>query len=295
MTERFFDAAFLQRLERLSLVAKRTLRGLGRGDRRSKRAGGSVEFSDYRRYSWGDEVRRIDWYAYARFESLFLKLFVEEQDLAVHMLVDASASMRTGTPEKLPYALRVAAALGYVALAAGDRLSLRAFVGGESNPPFGPARGRGRLARLLQHLERTGAPAGATSLEGAISAFLARRPESGVVILISDLLDPGGYEKPLARLRAAGHEPFLLQLAAPEDISPGLGDEHDLVDAETGEVVSVALDRAAVRAYTERWTAFVQGVEAFARKLEIDHVLVRTDLPFEALVLELCQRRTLAS
>jgi uncharacterized protein (DUF58 family) len=295
VSERYFDAAFLQRLERLALVARRTLRGLGRGDRRSKRAGGSVEFSDYRRYAWGDEVRRIDWYAYARFETLFLKLFVEEQDLAVHVLVDASASMRTGTPAKLGYALRAAAALGYVALAAGDRLSLRAFVGAESSPPFGPARGRGRLPRLLQHLERTGSPGGKTSLAGAAAAFLARRPEPGVVLLISDLLDGDGYEKPLARLRAAGHEPFILQLAAPEEVAPALGDEHDLVDAETGEVVPVTLDRTAVRAYAERFRAFVAGVELFAKKLEIGHILVRTDLPFEALVLELCQRRALAS
>ena len=298
MTDLVFDSAFLQRLERLSLVAKRTLRGIGRGDRRSKRHGGSVEFSDYRGYSWGDDVRRIDWHAFARFEALFLKLFVEEQDLAVHVLVDASPSMLAGRPQKLAYALRAAAALGYVALAAGDRLTLRPFVAGEARASLGPLRGRSRLARLLQFLEgvaRDARPEGKTSLDSATKAFLARRPEPGVVLVVSDFMDPAGHERSIARLASAGLEPFLLQVASRDEIEPRLGEDLDLVDAETGETVTVALDRPAVRAYAERWGAFARGLEAVAKKHEIGHALAPTDVPFESLILELCRRGALAS
>lgn len=296
-TQTFLDPAFLKRLERLTLVAHRTLRGLGRGDRRSKRHGGSVEFSDYRGYSWGDDVRRIDWHAFARFESLFLKLFVEEQDLSLHVLVDASPSMLAGEPRKLTYALRAAAALGYVALAAGDRLTLRSFVASTLGTAVGPLRGRSRLAHLLRHLElveRTARETGRTSLDEASRAFLARRPEAGVVLVISDFLDPAGHERPIARLASAGLEPFLLHVASRDEIEPRLGEDLDLVDAETGESVSVSLDRAAVRTYAERFRAFATSLEASAKRHEIGYALAPTDVPFEALVLELCRRGALA-
>ena len=295
--ELIFDAPFLQRLERLSIVARRTLRGAGRGDRRSKRHGGSVEFSDYRGYAWGDDVRRIDWHAFARFESLFLKLFVEEQDLAVHLLVDASASMRTGEPGKLPYALRAAAALGYVALAAGDRLTVRSFVAGEVVAPLGPVRGRARLARLLQHLAAVGRAGveGYTSLDAATRTFVSRRPEAGVALVVSDFLDPAGSELALGRLHGAGLEPFLLHVASPDEVSVSPGEDRDMVDAETGEVVSVELDRTAARAYGERFVAFAAGLEAQARRHEVGYAFARTDTPFEALVLELCRRRALSA
>ena len=104
-------------MERLAIVARRTLRGVGQGQRRSKRHGGAVEFSDYRRYAPGDDTRRIDWHAYARLEQMFLKLYVEEQDLSVHVLLDQSASMGTGEPAKLPFARQLAIALAYLALA----------------------------------------------------------------------------------------------------------------------------------------------------------------------------------
>jgi uncharacterized protein (DUF58 family) len=293
------SSEFLQRLERLSLVARRTLRSQRSGDRRSKRHGGTVEFADFRPYAWGDDVRRIDWHAFARFESLFLKLFSEEQDLSVHVLLDASPSMRTGEPEKLRYAAELAAALGYVALAGSDRLTVRAFVGGEAQVAFGPARGRAQLARLLLHLERTLAreAGGETSIGAAVNAFLAHRPEPGIVLVVSDFLDRAsgrdGVEGAIARLHVA-HEPFLLHVASKDEVEPTPGEELELVDAETGESVAVTLDRTAVRAYAERFKAFVGRLESLARRLELPYALVRTDVPLEELVLELIRRRAVA-
>jgi uncharacterized protein (DUF58 family) len=227
-----------------------------------------------------------------------LKLFVEEQDLTVHVLLDASPSMRSGEPAKLAYAARAAAAMGYIALAAGDRLTLRPFVAGEAAATLGPLRGRARLARLLRQLEAIAGDesrAGETSLDEATRAFVARRPEPGVVLVISDFLDSRGFEKPIARLAGGGFEPFLLHVASRDEISPEPGADLELVDAETGERVSVALDRTAVRAYAERFRSFAGSLEACAKKYEIGYALAPTDVPFEALVLELCRRGAIAS
>ncbi|MCO5170614.1 MAG: DUF58 domain-containing protein [Planctomycetes bacterium] len=294
-----FDPGFLRRLERLAVVARRTLRGAGLGERRSKRQGGAVEFADYRGYSPGDDTRRIDWYAYARLEALFLKLYVEEQDLALHVLVDQSASMGTGAdpatgrPSKLDYARQVAASLAYVGLSAGDRVTVRAFRGGELSPQLGPLRGRDAFLRLLRFLGDDPEAAGRTSLADAARTFVARRPAVGVVIVVTDLLDAQGYEEPLRRLRGAGHEPFVLHVVSPDEAEPEVGQDVDLEDAETGEVVSVSLDQAAVRAYREAHARFRADAAAFCRRAELGYAEARTDVPFEELVLNVLRRGSL--
>lgn len=284
------DPGFLRQLERLAIVARRTLRGSGPGERRSRRHGGTVEFADYRGYSPGDDTRRIDWYAYARLDQLFLKLYLEEQDLVVHLLLDQSASMGTGTPDKLEYARRLAAALGYVALAAGDRVQLRAFRGGERGRPARALRGRHDLVRLLEQLEQDPQASGRTSLAGAVRTFLGGHPAPGVVLVISDLLDPD-WEGALLRLRHAGHEPFVLQVVAKDELDPAVQPDHELEDAETGEVVPVALDRGAVAAYRAAVTAFLDGVQTTCTRTGVGWALARTDVPLEELVLRALRRR----
>jgi uncharacterized protein (DUF58 family) len=274
-------------------VARKTLRGVGRGERRSKRHGGTVEFADYRGYAPGDDTRQIDWYAYARFEELYLKLYMEEQDLTVHLLLDQSASMGAGDPPKLAYARRVAVALAYVGLAGGDRVTLRPIRGGERGSPFGPLQGRRGLVRLLRYLGRDPAASGRTSLDAATQAFLAARPAVGLVIVLSDLLDPAGWRRPLQRLRAAGHEVHVIHLVAPDEVEPQVGEDVELEDAETGEVVSVALTRRAVSRYRAAFADWVAQVEADCRRDEVGHVLARTDAPFEELVLETLRRGAL--
>lgn len=294
-----FDPGFLRRLERLAIVARRTLRGVGQGERRSKRHGGTVEFADYRGYSPGDDTRRIDWYAYARLEALFLKLYVAEQDLALHVLLDQSASMgtgadaETGRPSKLDHARRIGAALAYVGLSGGDRVTVRAFRGGERAPQLGALRGRDAFLRLLRFLEQDPEASGRTSFADAARTFIARRPPVGVVVVLTDLLDPAGYEEPLRRLRAAGHEPFVVHVVSPDEVEPAVGQDVDLQDAETGEVVSVALDRAAVQAYREAHARFRAGAAAFCLRSELGYVEARTDVPFDELVLNVLRRGSL--
>src|SRR5438876_11898411 len=115
------DGAFARRLERLTLVSRKRLIGQGQGDRRSLRKGSSLEFADYRHYVEGDDPARVDWNIYSRTDTLFVRLYEEEEVLNVHMLVDASRSMDWGEPAKLRYARRLAAALGYIALNASNR------------------------------------------------------------------------------------------------------------------------------------------------------------------------------
>jgi uncharacterized protein (DUF58 family) len=284
------DPEFLRRLERLTVVARKTLRGVGQGERRSKRHGGTVEFADYRGYTPGDDTRQIDWYAYARLEELYLKLYVQEQDLALHLLIDQSASMGTGTPPKLPYARKAALALAAVGLSAGDRVSLRVFRGGESGPGFGPRRGRTGLARLLRYLAADDGATGQTSLHDAARTFLRARPSPGVVVLLTDLLDPGGYERALELLRYSGFEVHLIHVVAPDEVEPDVDQDLELEDAETGETVMVALNQRAIREYRDAFAAFTGRIDAFCRRHAIGYAMIRTDLPVEELVLDSLRR-----
>lgn len=285
-----FEPAFLRRLERVAVYARRALRGLGQGERRGRRHGGAVEFADTRGYVPGDDPRRIDWWAYARLESLLVRLYVEEQDLSLHVLLDRSASMATGTPPKDVHARRLAAALAWVGLAQGDRVTVRLFAGGEDDPPLGPLRGRAALHRLLASLAARGEAEGVTSLDDAARAFVARRPPTGVVLLISDLLDPAGLERPLARLRHGGHEVHVVHVLARDELAPEVGADVDLEDAETGEVQGVVLDQAGVAAYQAALARFLEGARRACAVQGAGYVLAPTDVPVEELVLDALRR-----
>ncbi|MFH0750928.1 MAG: DUF58 domain-containing protein, partial [Chloroflexota bacterium] len=185
-----FDEDFLRRLERLAVLVRRPVRGGLKGGRRSVKRGQSVEFADYRDYTLGDDLRQLDWNVYARLEKLLVKLFIEEEDLTVTLLVDGSASMAHGSPDKLVFAKRAAAALGYIALAAQDRVVL-ASLGGRSARRRTALRGSGRAFRLLADLSAIQPAAGVTDLAAACRHALAQVTGRGVIILVSDLLDPG--------------------------------------------------------------------------------------------------------
>ncbi|RPI48257.1 MAG: DUF58 domain-containing protein, partial [Chloroflexi bacterium] len=192
-----FDEAFLRKLERLAVLSRRAMAGQMQGERRSPKRGQSVEFADFRPYAPGDDFRRIDWNAYARLERFFLKLFVEEQDLTVHLLVDTSLSMDWGEPNKLRFALRAAGALGYVALAGLDRVTVTALGahGGAEREErkgspgyFPPHRGKQQASALFQFLAGLEAR-GMVDLRRSLGRYAARSQQPGPLILVSDLLD----------------------------------------------------------------------------------------------------------
>ncbi|MCA1587803.1 MAG: DUF58 domain-containing protein [Chloroflexi bacterium] len=184
-----FDETFLRRLEQLELASRRLTAGRMKGERRSVRRGQSVEFADYRNYAAGDDLRQLDWNAYARLEKLFVKLFVEEEDVTVHVLVDASRSMDYGVPNKLDAARRAAAAVAYLGLASMDRVSV-AFLGDGTATAMRPMRGKRRALELFAFLSQARSER-LTGLAAAARAYVSRMRGTGPLILISDLMDPG--------------------------------------------------------------------------------------------------------
>jgi len=289
-----FDETFLRKIDRLSLLVRKRRSGQLKGERRSTKRGTSVEFADYRDYTRGDDLRRVDWNIYARLERPFVKLFEEEEDLSVHLLLDASRSMgwseREGTfdpANKWLYARRVAAALGYMALSSGDRLTvalLQTNAGGGPLLRFGPARGKGQTLPLLQFLGQQQA-AGTTDLNRALRdyALAARRP--GLAILITDLFFPTGYRDGWSALLAHGYDGLLIHVLTPEEANPPLVGDLKLVDIESGHEQEVTIDEGMRSLYLRRLAAWQDEVNRWCGQRGISYVAVTTDLPFDQLIL----------
>lgn len=277
-----FDAAFLQTLETLEVVSRHRVRGRLRGERRSVARGRGVEFDDYRPYEPGDDYRYIDWHIASRLDRLFVKLFTEEEDLAVHLLVDASRSMAAGTPSKLAMAKRVAAAIGYIALANLDRVAVTALTA-TPGPTLGMLRGRSRAFDLLRFLARL-RPEGTTDLAASLRRHLWTVRRGSLLVLLSDLLDPHGYEDALLWAHERRCAVFVIHILADEELAPVLRGEVRLVDVETGESVELTVDEDALRVYRESLEGFLRGIERFCFRHGIDYLRTLSSVPVEVLV-----------
>ena len=293
-----FDEPTLRKLNQLTLVASRIRAGGMQGDRRSTKRGSSVEFADYRNYTPGDDLRRIDWNIYARLDRPFVKLFEEEEDLSVTILLDGSRSMDWPAPSdlgrgpegdlhKFNYALRLAAGLGAVALDAGDQLSVVFLQDGRVAADFGPSRGGASLARLFGFLEGLH-PGGQTDLNTALRQALVKPRRPGLVILISDLLSAEGYESGLREWLGRGHQAALIHVLAPYELDPPLAGDLQLVDVETGREQDVSLDGGLRSLYRERARAWVQSIQTDCRKRAVRYLSLTTRQPWDqALLLDM--------
>lgn len=284
MSDPLFSSDFLRRLELVSIAAKKAFVGTMKGEKRSTRRGSSVEFADFRSYTPGDDFRRVDWNVYGRLEKLFLKLFMEEEDLDVSLLLDASTSMNYGEPKKFDYARRLAAALGYIALSNLDRVSVTSF-SDTLRAQFPSTRGRGYLFRFFEFFEQleTG---GATDFTASLRAFAQRAPRAGVAVVISDFLAPGGYETGLKALMARGFEVHIIQLFDRLELRPELVGDLKLVDAETGAAKEVTISDSVLRAYRRNLEGFTAGLRNCCMKYGFAYTMTTTDAPFEELVLK---------
>ncbi len=287
-----FDEAFLRQLERLLVLTRSPVRGGLKGGRRSVKRGQSVEFADYRDYALGDDLRQLDWNVYARLERLFVKLFIEEEDVTVTLLIDASASMTTGHPPKLLFAKRAAAALGYVGLASEDRVTVGALAGRASRRRAA-MRGSGRVLRLLSELSAVEPADGPTDLLVAARHAAAQLHGKGVVILVSDLLDPAA-DRVIRELAATGSELIVLHVLSPEEIDPQLEGDLRLVDVETGDGVDVTIDLPTLDAYRARLAAWKAGFADLAARRRASYVDLSSDANLADLMFnELRRRRVL--
>jgi uncharacterized protein (DUF58 family) len=280
-----FDEAFLRKLERLAVVAKRVTSGAVRGNRKTRRSGAGLEFADHRDYEPGDDLRRLDWNLYGRLERPLLRLFDEDEDLPLYLLLDTSASMGIGTPSKLDLAVKTAAALAYVALAGLDRVAVYTASDGLGDG-FGPQRGKAQIHPVLGVLGSM-RPAGRTDLGAAVRRLVARHRRRGVVVLVSDFFDPAGFEEALDRLRYSRFEPVVVQITAPEELDPPLQSDLVLVDVETGSERQVTVTPTVREAYRRTLLARLESLDRFCRRRAIPCFQVQSHHPFEDLVLRL--------
>jgi uncharacterized protein (DUF58 family) len=284
-----FDEAFLRQLERLMLVTKKAVRGGMKGVRRSVKRGQSVEFTDYRDYALGDDLRSLDWNLYARLEKLFIKLFIEEEDVNVHILLDASASMDGGTPDKLLFGKRAAAALAYVGLASYDRVSM-AVLQGKVARRVPPVRGTGRVFQVLSDLSGIKPHSGPTDLAAACRHYAAQITQRGPLILISDLFDDNA-ERAISELAGTRCDVAVLHTLSSDELDPPLEGDLRLVDRETGEGVNVTADLYTLDAYKARLTAWQARLEEVSTKRRVAYAPIPTTLPLADLVFAELRRR----
>jgi uncharacterized protein (DUF58 family) len=290
----WFDDAFLRKLEQLALIARRVARGGARGERKTARTGGGLEFADHREYAPGDDPRRIDWNAYGRLERPLVRLFEAEEELPLHLLVDTSGSMAIGQPPKLALAARLAAALAYLGLAALDPVYLYPFAAG-LDEDAGRTRGRDPFRVLLARLARLHAH-GTTDLDAAVTRLLARRRRRGMAVVLSDLFSAGGCEAGLERLRHAGFQPVVVAITATEDRhAPADDDELVLVDVESGVERRIALDADARRDYERAARERLERLERFCRRRALLWFAVSSEQPFDAVVLRMLRAGGLVS
>lgn len=287
---RLLSPELLARLERLELVSRKIFRGRMKGERRSKRKGQSVEFADFRNYVPGDDLRFIDWNLYARLDKLFLKLFMEEEDLHFYTLIDASGSMGFGEPTKLEYAKQLAAALGFVGLCRADRVMIEQLSSRGVQAPV--LRGRRSLWRMLEHLDTIEAGENVSLLEG-VKSFCLRNTGKGILVLISDLMDKQGFESALRLLVSLRMDVYVVHLFSQEELEPDLKGDVKLIDCEDADVAEVTVGRPLLDRYRQTLATFVQSARDFCGRRGMVHLMTSTNRPVEQLVTSYLRQRGL--
>ncbi len=280
----------LARLERMELVSRKVFRGRLKGERRSKRKGQSVEFADFRNYVPGDDLRFVDWNLYARLDKLYLKLFLEEEDLHVYFLVDASPSMNFGEPTKFFAAKQVAAALAFVGMCRGDRVRIE-FLGRE-NKTSPVLRGRSQLWRMTEFANSI-QPNESFELTDAIKRFCLRATGRGIVVLLTDLMDKQGYESALRLLVGQQMDVFVLQMLSPEEMNPELTGDLKLVDCEDSDEAEISVSTAVLKKYKATLATFVDQARRFCAQRGMTYMLTRSDQGADVLVGQYLRERGL--
>jgi uncharacterized protein (DUF58 family) len=277
-----FEQDFLNKLEYLNVISRKAFAGQNRADRLARRRGRGLEFADHRAYTPGDDFRHIDWKAYQRLNRLLLRLYDEEQDLPIYLFLDRSRSM--AEPAKFDQARRVAAALCYIGLAHLDRVTILPFTDALSLESV-PGRGKARIFRVFELLERL-EPDGVTDLRGAFKAFAGRSRQQGLAVVISDFLDPAGFENGLKMLASMGHDVFVVHIVSAADRACDALGEVRFVDVETGERRDIEVTPALAAAYARAWKDQATQLERFCGRYDLGYLRADAERPFEELILD---------
>ena len=283
------SADLLRRLEQFQLLAQRRAKSAAKGERRSRARGQSVEFADHRNYVPGDDFRYIDWNLYGRLDRLFLKLYEEERELPVRVFLDASESMNFGTPRKIDFAKQIAAAIGYVALCGFDRVSMTIFPDAPEQAVFRGAlravRGRKSSLTFFQNLNQV-QPKGTADFNQALRRGALEARQAGVAIVLSDFLDPAGYEPGLTALVGRGFSVNAVQILAPEEMNPDTYGDLKLIDSETGIMQEVTFGKYRLAAYQQTVRNYCQRLKEYCQARGISFFTTTSDTSLEKLLLK---------
>jgi uncharacterized protein (DUF58 family) len=280
----FFDAEFLQKLERLRLIAKRLSWAGAKGEHQSPRKGSSLEFSDYRRYQRGDDLRYVDWNIYRRLDRLLLKVFTAEEEMNVYILIDTSGSMAEGAPAKIDYAKKVGAALGYIGLKNLDRVGGASF-SSSLQKPLTLGRGRKQILSLFRFLTHLSC-GGETRFKPAIHSFANLFPHPGLVVIISDLFDPDGWRAALEELANKKYQLLVIHIVDPRELEPESSGDVMMRDVENGRERRFVLDAPLRRRFQEELSRYFDEIETVCAGRGIDYLRTTTQVPFDEFVLQ---------
>lgn len=285
------DPKFLRRLEQLELVSKKMLAGRMKGDRLSKRKGRGSEFADFRPYTVGDDLRFLDWNLFGRLDRLFLRLFLEEEDLHVHLLIDTSKSMEIGSPAKLRYAKQVAAALGFIGLINLDRVAIHT-IGGETPKTSPIFRGRQSLWRMVGHVDAIQTESFG-DFNQALRKFAMRTTGRGVAIVLSDFMDKDGYEEGMRYMTTRNLDVYAIQILSEEEINPAITGDLKLRDIEDDDEAEVTISAPLLERYKNTLASFRNGLNTFCQRRGMSCLFTSNQVPFEKLVLGYLRSRGL--
>ncbi|HUS37078.1 MAG TPA: DUF58 domain-containing protein [Verrucomicrobiae bacterium] len=283
------SADLLRRLEQFQLIAARRAKSAAKGERRSRARGQSVEFADHRNYVPGDDFRYLDWNLYGRLDRLFLKLYEEERELPVRVFLDASESMNFGTPRKIDFAKQIAAAVGYVALCGFDRVSVNVFPEAPEQNVYRGAlrtvRGRKSSLTFFQNLNQV-QPKGTADFNQALRRGALEARQAGLAIVLSDFLDPQGYESGLTALVGRGFHVNAVQILAPEEMNPDTYGDLKLIDSETGTVQEVTFGKYRLATYQQTVRNYCQRLKEYCQARGVSFFTTTSDASLEKLLLK---------
>jgi uncharacterized protein (DUF58 family) len=305
--EDLLSGDLIAKISHLDYTSRKIFSGKLKGERRSKKRGESVEFADHRPYVMGDDLRHIDWNIFGRLDRLFLKLFLEEEDLALHLVMDCSASADCGNPSKFLFQQRLAMALGYIGLVNMNRVTLTAIGGQlatgegeerETEPGSMHAlrdlRGRRRthdLARFLCQLR----PEGALPFTEACKRIALTRRGKGIMLVMSDFFIKEGYEAGLRLLVGRGYDVMCMQILSPQELDPvgpeGLAGDLRLKDVEDGDTAEVTISAPLLKRYKANLTAYCDQLREFCARRDMSLLTVRSDTPLDTLILDYLRKR----
>ena len=285
------DPAFMARLDQLDVMSRKMLAGKMKGERRSKRRGQSVEFADFRNYVVGDDLRFIDWNIYARLDRLFLKLFLEEEDLALYVLLDVSKSCDYGNPNKAQYLKQVAAALGYIGLVNYNRVTIAAMADGIV-AETGAMRGRRRVSQMIDFVQKL-QPTGSSHFAEACRRFALQHRQKGVCVVLSDFFVKEGFETGLRYVAGGKYDLFAVQVLSPQEVEPDLQGDLKLRDLEDDDMAEVSITQPLVKQYKANLNAYCLALKDYVTKRGGTYLFTSTSVPFDTLVLNYLRERGL--